>query len=140
MSVTVLFIDDDNSLTRLYKKKVGELGVSIHSEDTVDGALRYLRDERRLAADIIVWDMSMPAGMEFADKDTDGGLFTGRFLYPVLTDLRPQSKFILLTNRTETIDEYFVPREGSYAYEKLTTTPAEFAQIVRGLLPPSSRV
>jgi CheY-like chemotaxis protein len=132
MNAAVLFIDDDDNLVRLYKKKVGNLGVRIQSEDTVDGALRYLREGG--AADVIIWDMSMPPGMEFEKLDTGGGLHTGRYLYTAMIELRPHAKFILLTNRNENIDEYHLPRNGSYAYAKLDTPPVELADIIKDLL------
>lgn len=130
----VLFIDDDPEILEAYIEAVAALpNVRPVYVQTVDEALAYLRVPGN-PADVIVWDMMMPAGEAFAGRDTEGGLLTGRLLFPMMRELRPQAKFILLTLMGNVLQEYHLPEDKSYACSKLRTSPHGLAGLVAKLI------
>jgi CheY-like chemotaxis protein len=129
---TVLFIDDDRRLILVYAEEIREKGIEARCVHSPDDALAYLRAGE--PADVIVWDMMMLPGTEFADVDTEGGTKTGRFLYKAMRELRPDAAFILLTNQMFDADEFEKAEIRSYAHYKESTSPEELASLVAGLV------
>ncbi len=99
MKKTVVFVDDDRRLLKQYSTWVAESGFETAEFFGVDSILEYLRQGG--AADVIVWDMMMVPGKEFAGKDHGGGFSTGLLLHGEMRKLRPSAKFVLLTNKDE---------------------------------------
>jgi CheY-like chemotaxis protein len=129
---SVLFIDDDRRLIQLYAEAVKVAGLDPQCTHNPDDALEYLRADR--PAEVIIWDMMMLPGREFANVDTEGGLSTGRFLYEKMRMLRPDAVFVLLTNQPYDPDEFEHPEIRSYARFKPDTSPEDLASLVEVLL------
>jgi CheY-like chemotaxis protein len=128
MTATVLFVDDDRRLIRVYAEEVERPGLETCCKHGPDEALAYLRAGK--PADAIVWDMMMLPGNSFADVDTEGGTSTGRFLYEEMRKLRPDAAFILLTNQPLEPEEFEKPDERSWGRYKPDTSPEELASLI----------
>jgi DNA-binding NtrC family response regulator len=136
MDATVLFVDDDRRLIRVYADAIDEEdGLSAHVVHNPDDALAYLRAGG--PAEVVVWDMMMLPGKAFAEVDTEGGTSTGRYLHAEMRKLRPGSTFILLTNQP--FDPEEIEKLGSFGSYKPDTSPEELATFIVKQLSPVSK-
>jgi CheY-like chemotaxis protein len=94
----ILLVDDDIRSMRTYCDELEYRGRKCRLVGSVDEAVRVLRQH---AADIelIVFDMMMPFGNVFANKDLSGGLRTGEHFYRELRKALPSVPAVLFTNR-----------------------------------------
>lgn len=93
----IMFIDDDRRRMRKYVEALEGDGHEVLFQDNVDSALATLRSPAE-HFDLVVLDISMPAGTAYEFEDTVGGTRTGLPLYDTIRSWRPNLKIVALTN------------------------------------------
>jgi CheY-like chemotaxis protein len=128
----ILFIDDDQRRMQPYVWELEDDKHEVVFKDDVDSALEILHNPRE-HFDLVVLDISMPAGTEFKFEDTVGGTRTGIPLYATIRRLRPEQKVIALTNvGDQRLANYFKSEDARLCrfVRKPDALPIEFARQV----------
>lgn len=117
---SVLFLDDEESISNLCGLLLDGLGYRVHSETSPVGALRiFAADSSRF--DLVITDMTMPA------------MNSDRLLEEVL-QIRPDLATMLCTGYSERMDEPRARQIGAGAYALKPLNRAELARLVRMVL------
>lgn len=116
----ILLVDDDESIVRMEKRMLEEIGYKVTDTSNCEEALRIFN-----AApddfDLIITDMTMP-------------FMTGAELAKNILALRPHIPIILCTGFSETIDEDKAKALGISAFVMKPVVMSKIAQIIRKVL------
>ncbi len=126
----LLLIDDDIYAMRLYVKALQKYSFEVVPVDSVDAALKAVKTE---AFDIAVLDIMMPPGRALDSLSTQGGFQTGPQLMIAIKKLRPDTKFVALTNARDPDTESWFKSFGAAYYQKQATPPFSFAEQMQQL-------
>jgi CheY-like chemotaxis protein len=127
----VLLIDDEERSMRPVASEFRDQEHMVEFRASVDEALQTLKDQR---FDLIVIDISMPAGEALRDQNTDGGARTGVALYKKVREtLGPTQKIAIYTNVSGNVAASFGPQDKRYFrfIRKPDVLPFEFVDQMR---------
>jgi len=108
----IMFIDDEPRRMKPYVNELEEAGHEVLFRDDIDSALKTLREPSE-QFDLVVVDISVPAGLEYRYEDTDNGSRTGIALYDTIRRERPGQKVMVFTNVPDSrLAEQFAKEDG----------------------------
>ncbi|MCB2171094.1 MAG: response regulator, partial [Deltaproteobacteria bacterium] len=116
----ILFVDDEESLVKLGKTMLSQLGYTVTSRTESHDALTLFREDPE-AFDLVITDMTMPK-------------MTGERLAGELMAVRPDIPVVLCTGFSEKISEPRAKAMGIGAFLMKPYTKKDLAQVVRSAL------
>ncbi|MCK8602735.1 hybrid sensor histidine kinase/response regulator [Desulfoferrobacter suflitae] len=117
---SILFVDDEESISNLCRLLLERLGYRVHSETSPVRALQiFAADPSRF--DLVITDMTMPE-------------MNGDRLLEEVLQIRPDVATILCTGYSERMDEQRARQIGAGAYALKPLNRAELARLVRMVL------
>jgi CheY-like chemotaxis protein len=130
----ILFVDDEPRRMQLFVEELEACGFHVSFERDAETALAVFRlPDRRF--DLIVLDISMPAGGEFAHEDTHQGLRTGLYLYDKIRLVTKEVPVVILTNVADRrVSERFDRQMNCWFFRKSDMLPFQFAEQVSQIL------
>ncbi len=117
---SILFIDDEKSLTRMGAQILTRLGYQVHEETDPRLALELFKSNP-LKFDLIITDMTMPH-------------LTGDLLAKEVLKLKPNIPIILCTGFSSKIDENKAKEIGIFSYVEKPLNKIELAKTIRDAL------
>ena len=119
-SETILFVDDEISITQMVKRMFERLGYKVQTATTPQEALdRFTLNPNHF--DLVITDMTMPQ-------------MTGVKLSEKLMDIRPDIPIIICTGHSALVDEEKAKELGLAAYVMKPIEIREIAQTIRKIL------
>jgi len=119
-SETILFVDDEISITKMAQKMLQRLGYKVETTITSQDALDrfYLNPDH---FNLVITDMTMPQ-------------ITGARLSEKLKEIRPDIPIIICTGHSDLVDEKKAKKLGIAAYVMKPISMLEIAQTIRKVL------
>lgn len=134
MKKTILFVDDNHTLTGYYVRALEKKGFSVNHVKTIDNAWKIIQ-QTDFKVSMLILDIMMQPGDRYAKKDTHEGLRTGALLFDDLKMIHPEVPVVVLTNlSTEQIPANLQNVPNLPVLQKLNTTPIEFADLLQKAL------
>ncbi|MCC2630877.1 MAG: hypothetical protein K0S38_686 [Candidatus Paceibacter sp.] len=81
---------------------------------TTNDVLANLNTAMSGALGVVIIDTEMRHGEEFSREETEGGLYTGVFLYRKIREVHPRKPVVLLTVGPDYVNERFSLRDDKY--------------------------
>ncbi len=119
-SETILFVDDETSITKMSKQILEQLGYSVITSNRSIEALKMFR-QRADDFDLVITDMTMP-------------YMTGDKLAAELLKIKPDIPIIICTGYSNKISTNYIEEIGIKAYATKPLIISQFAQVVRDVL------
>ena len=130
----ILLIDDHRMPMVFYVQALERAGFVVEHCFDPDSAIA-VANARAEEVGAIILDIMMPAGKQYADKDTDDGLRTGVLLYQDLVKICPDVPLIILTNVSDEAVLASLPRRDNMrVVAKLNATPQQLTSQVLEML------
>jgi CheY-like chemotaxis protein len=133
MSLLILFVDDEQRYTDVYRKVLTEAGHTVEYHQSVDTALKYFKGNNE-RIELLVLDIMMPPSTAFKDSDTEVGLKTGICFFRVARELQPNLPVMVLTNVSDKrVAQEFEAEENCWFLRKIDHDPYEVARLISNL-------
>ncbi len=115
-NASILFVDDEKSLTDVYSDILGKFGYKVTSFQNPLDAVKYFEDNHR-EIDLIITDMTMPnlTGIQFSE---------------IVKKIKPEQKIILCTGYSELLNNEMLQKAG---ISLMLKKPLITAEIISGI-------
>jgi CheY-like chemotaxis protein len=125
----IVLIDDDAIPMNYYVHALRYLGFEVVHFLDIEAAKRDILSR---VPDLVILDIMMPPPVEYEDRDTEGGIFTGLFLVDDLRSHYPALPIIVLTNLSDAHTRGELIRDRLRVIQKNEFPPRDFAdEVVR---------
>jgi CheY-like chemotaxis protein len=134
----ILIIDDNKYPTIYYVRELEQEGFIVKHVRDPDKAFEFIATTK---PSLVISDIMMPPGERYQDKDKEGGLMTGYFIYSDLRALYPELPIIILTNMMNEKRLAGFPIENNLkVLKKLECLPDDLLEIVYKMIHTNNRL
>ncbi len=139
--ITTLFIENDEMLAIQYEDYLLQAGFDVFYTNSVEEALSVAAEK---PFEVVIIDIMMNSEGVYGERESGGGVNTGKILARDLREILPNTKIVALTNHTDAHIERLFSLDDSMAFFRKKDTPPEmFPKLLRRALrksdePPTS--